>query len=437
MNTIMDTINFQGLHSGTYVNIVSTQSKDDQTLYSDESNERYPDIIENKSKSFGAFPAKGEKSILRSTSFLTKSKPHTIERLESVLTQAYGYPATITQIYDHPTTKKKVKEVYFEINNSITKIWVFKADPKETEKELKLYQIAHDAGLPTCKPVGYEPSLSTKYPYDVAILGGVLEDAGETYDSFLKSLELSPLAMLRTTLGVAKLIAEYHFKLSNSLDKFGRYGIRLLSHDPAQEINERLVPVVYPSASALGELEDAVRALDLAQELKPVVSHNDIHLGNIITKKNGPLGNSTSLDEFGIMDLITTSFNNPYSDLHDFWTHYVRKKIEITGKGDPMFHVFEETYLNKLKELGADIWTPKSAKKDSLIQKTMWNVYELYDPTRNDPYSSREKEIYHAKELKKNLKALSSNGLKFKADKLKKALKNCLKNYGVAGDIIA
>ena len=64
------------------------------------------------------------------------------------------------------------------MNDDLYQVWVFKADSDKTAKELNICDIVHRNGIPTARPIGDFPKPDEKYPYEIAVLGGIVEHAG-------------------------------------------------------------------------------------------------------------------------------------------------------------------------------------------------------------------------------------------------------------------
>ncbi len=312
--------------------------------------------------------------------------PAEVSALEEMLSLAYKLPIKITCIKKLPQTRKEVKEVYFLINETnLSKVWVFKADPEQTRNELNAYALIHRQGILTGKPLGYQPSASL-YPYDVAILGGVVEHAGDPYEQMLENLSLDSRTIFSTAQAIARTMADYQIKLTQAKDEFEQYGISLLRADPGKEIKERLLAALGKTEEQASGLISACCQLYAAQNSSKLISHGDCHLGNIVTVMDEKYGGTLSTNKFGMIDWGSLQFDTPFGDVQDFWLHHQRKAQKVCGHYPYSVSQLENTFLGALlevaKENGRELTLDNN---DSLIQSALWNLYEMYDPTRKDP----------------------------------------------------
>lgn len=333
--------------------------------------------------------------------------PAEISALEEMLSLAYNLPIKITRIKELPPTRKQVKEVYFLINETnLSKVWVFKADPKTTRNELNAYHIIHQQGILTGRPLGYQPSASL-YPYDVAILGGVVEHAGDPYDQMLENLSWDSRTIFSTAQAIARTMADYQIKLTQAKDEFEKYGISLLRADPGKEIEERLLAALGKTEEQASGLIGACRQLYAAQNSSQLISHGDCHLGNIVTVMDENYGGTLSTTKFGMIDWGSLQFDTPFGDVQDFWLHHQRKAQNVCGHYPYSVSQLENTFLGALREVARENGRGLTLdNNDSLIQSALWNLYEMYDPTRKDPADIEAKARVHAQGLWDSLDVL-------------------------------
>ena len=318
-----------------------------------------------------------------------KAIPSDVEKLEDILSLAYKSVAKITCINEMPTTRKQVKEVYFLKHGEdwLHKVWVFKADPEQTAKELIVYYIANQKGVQTGKPIGFEPS-KEKYQFDIAILGGaVVEHAGNPYSQLISNMRLAPNYMHAAALSVAEMLAQTHIKLTSAKEDFEKYGLILKQASPEKEIENRLLAGLKIEKKHAEKLIRACEDLYKKQSGDLVVSHGDVHLGNIVTKSKD-YGMKISTNSFGLIDWESISLDNPYSDLMDFWTHHLRHAENVCESYDFGFTDLESAYQKQAPGFVSNV-------NDSLIQCALWNLYEMYDPVRTEQQDIEEKAVLH------------------------------------------
>jgi thiamine kinase-like enzyme len=326
-----------------------------------------------------------------------KKQPSEISVIEKILSAEYKSPVTVTSIRELPSTRKHVKQVFFLINNGISQVWLFKADPKKTAKELAAYRLIYEQGIPTGRPIGYKKDMDS-YPFDVAILGGIVEHAGEPYEALLGKMNQAPNVMFSTAVEISKLIATYHQLLTEKQDLFRERGIEIPKASPAKELKERFFAGLGADAKYGSGLVSAVESLCSMQKSRLVVSHGDIHTKNIVTieEHDGKTGLAkTSVKMFGLIDWESVCLDTPYSDLHDFWIHHKRAAETINASYKFGFDNIINTYFmhfnNKSKQNQI-----KPNERDSYIQSALWNLYEVFDPTRkNDLVDAEQKAEYH------------------------------------------
>ncbi len=334
--------------------------------------------------------------------------PAEVSALEQMLTIAYNLPVKITRIKELPPTRKQVKEVYFLINETnLSKVWVFKADPKTTRDELNAYHIIHRQGVLTGKPLGCQLS-AAPYSYDVAILGGVVEHAGDSYEQMIENLSLESRIIFSTAQAIARTMADYQLKLTRVKEEFEHYGITLLRADPGKEIRERLLAALGKTEEQASGLIAACRQLYSAQNSSPLISHGDCHLGNIVTTIDDKFGGSLSIQKFGVIDWGSLQYDTPFGDMQDFWLHHQRKAQKVCSDNYPYgASALENTFVGALQEAAREKgYEITLDENDSLIQSALWHLYEMYDPTRKEPADIEAKARVHAQGLWNSLDVL-------------------------------
>lgn len=297
--------------------------------------------------------------------------PEHIQKLEQVLTETYGSQTCISSVRELAFTRKDVKAVDIIRDGMLSTVWVFKADPEKTARELTIYKVAHDHGIPTGKPLAFDPE-DKRYPYDVAILGGIVEHAGDSYESLFRRLALAPNHLFGTAEHVGRLMAQYHTALTGAADELASYGVGIGSADPAHELSQRLFAVIGHDP----ELEGLCSDLYALCPDNDVISHGDIHLRNIVTRKNG---DSIDLNHFGVIDWESVRYASPYDDLWDFWVHHMRKARDTSTVYDYTFEDFSASYFEEARLLGLQV---SMDAMDSRIHEILWNLYEIADPQR-------------------------------------------------------
>ncbi len=346
---------------------------------------------------------------------ISAGKKGDIEKLEHILSLAYNSDVRITKVGTANFSRKEVKEVYFYINGGISKVWVFRANPEETAKELAIYHIVYGQGIPTAKPVGFTPSPgNNSYPYDIAILGGILEHAGDSYDAFLENLQLAPELMFRTAKSIGKLIADYHVKLTKAASMFNEYGITIGRASPRKELRERFLKALDIPEENAEALIAACEALYESQSAPLFISHGDLHTRQIVTLNSFDIlgAQKTSIENFGVIDWGSITLDNAYGDLMDFWIHHKRKAEGICRGYDFGFGEFEQAYLEQFrKSSGDELSTAKIIPDNPLIQSSLWNLYEMFDPARKSRHDIEEKAKYHCRALVDGLMELEKTNL--------------------------
>lgn len=434
---LLQIINFDDLEDGEYTPIVRARSLSRRASLSTDSFE-----AESLPAGFGGFsPASVDSpenyespksaKAFRAAVSAPKKRPVEVEALEKILSSAYDSNVTVTKIRTLPATRKEVKEVFYMMNGGISKVWVFKADPKKTAIELNAYHVVYNQGIPTGKPILHDLNAKKlSYDFDIAILGGIVQHAGDPYTELIRNIELRPDIVFKTASSVANLIADYHIKLTLAKTEFEKYGVEVPKASPRNEIKERFVAGLNISESVCEKLISACESLYNKQSGLSVISHGDIHLGNIVTTlvQDAFTGQMlASVDKFGVIDWGSIAFDHPYSDLHDFWLHHVRHAKAVCGDYDFDFEQFEQNYLASIAEKAkAHDLSFDLSKKNSLIESALWNLYEMFDPVRKDESDIQSKAVTHCSNLLNDLSALNSFGCKKETDVIKKELRTLL-----------
>ncbi|MFH1917261.1 MAG: aminoglycoside phosphotransferase family protein, partial [Nanoarchaeota archaeon] len=350
-------------------------------------------------------------------------KPEGVVDLEKALSEVYVSQVTVINVDVLSQSRKEVKRVTFHVNDRVSKVWVFKAEPEATARELALYHIIHKSGIPTARPIGYTPEKGGgQYPFDVAILGGIVSHAGDAYKDLLRDISPVPDLAFSTSIAVAELIASYQVKLSQIADEFAEFGIEIAQASPGKELKERFFPVV-------GVLEDdsltaACERLYARLSSDRVISHGDTHLGNVVTVKKdasdvSPSGLSTK--EFGLIDWETICYDHPYSDVVDFWLHHEREVRQWNPHYNRKNGRLQSAFQMRLEEEAlSDGQVIRLEEKDWLIMDALWNLYEVFDPTRTELVE--QKATYHARKLLKTLGKLEKTGARDEALAVRKEL---------------
>ncbi|MBI1970020.1 aminoglycoside phosphotransferase family protein [Candidatus Woesearchaeota archaeon] len=361
-------------------------------------------------------------------------KPKEILALEQILTEEYGTAVTITSVRELPTTRKKVKEVHFHKDGGISKVWIIKAEPQQTAQELNAYYLVHEQGIPTARPIGYKPATAKEpYPYNIAILGGVVEHAGEPYDALLQNMGLSPHLVFATARSIARLIADYQMKLTAAKGRLEAGGIQLRKASPRREIKERFLAALGKDEKDALDLIEACESLYQQQSGLTVVSHGDTHTGNIVTIAEADAATGlqrTSIEKFGVIDWGSVQLDHPLSDLVDFWVHHRRQAEKACGRYDVGLDEVVQAYGQQLartaKQYGIPFEMP--SQKDVTIQLALWNLYEMHDPTRKDPMDIGWKSRIHGIAVQQQLEKLEMLGYREQARTIHAALGRLLKD---------
>lgn len=344
------------------------------------------------------------------------SKNDSIIKLEELLSKEYNSKVDVTCINELPMTRKSVKEVYFLINSGLAKVWVFKADPIKTKRELEIYNIAYRNNLPTGRPIGFSDEKNSQYyPYNIAIIGGeIIEHAGEPYAALMKNLREKPSIVYRTAQSIASMIANYQITLTNSLKEFRERNVEIKELTPKKEIKERVATYLKIDDRNIEGLVRSFEALYQNLSSTRVVSHGDLHTGNIVTfVQNEPQIQKmvTKIDRFGIIDWDSLGMDNPLGDAVDFWVHHSRQARAICDTYNFSTDDFADLFIGEFNNLGKKhgLYLEKlSCIRDTCIESALWNLYEMFDPVRKDQKDIENKAKTHLSSLLVELKKLES-----------------------------
>ncbi len=364
-----------------------------------------------------------------------KKKPDFVATLEKILEETYqsSLPIRITKIREIESgVKEQVKEISFWRAGGIYKVWMFKADPVETYIELTKCYIADKAGIRTGKPIGFVPSeKENRYQFDAALLGGVVEHAGETYHKLIHEYETAPELLLESAMFVARFIADCHVRLADTEEQFARYNVNI----PVVTASDRIKKTLY-AALAIDdkELLSAVENLVAKQMQYKVMSHNDPHTKNIITPPKvseiGLVG--MDAEEYAYIDWKDLGWNHPFSDLVDFFTHFLRDAEQCCVPYDYDFSKIKDAYIASFNKKGSFInleMNESDLRNDALIESAVCNLCEMYDPSRKNSDDIRQKAIRHMQKLNEDLDELSTKGFRQEIRMIRKSLND------VFGDI--
>ncbi len=354
---------------------------------------------------------------------VAKAVPHIddIQTLEKILSEVYTSDVTITSIKDLPVTRKLVKRVFFDVKGYLCQVFVLKADPSRTNKELCAYRIAYNHAVPTGMPIGFMPeSAEGKYPFETALLGGeIINDAGEPYKELLGNLELTPHLMMGTAKAIAEIIADYQMSLTYAYAEFRDRKLHIPYANPKKEIKDRMLARLALEEYEATDLLNAAEELASKQSNWRLVSHGDTHLGNITTvfdiysRNETQMQKGWNLSRFGVIDWESICMDRPHSDLIDFFVHFERVASAISRR--PYTFNFDEinlAYLNRLKnrmlEKGIKL-NPNDLNRDTLIQNALWHAYEILDPTREGSPEEESIAEHHIASMKVALQDLYSD----------------------------
>jgi hypothetical protein len=337
-----------------------------------------------------------------------------VTNLQDLLSQAYQKPILITAINELPQTKKQVKEVYFMHDNLLSKVWVFKTDPEKTWKELVTYHIIYNKGIPTGKPLYFDPK-SKEYPFDIAVIGGILEHAGPPYKDTIKNIRFVPDKQIETGMAIARLIAEYQHRITEALVEFETYGITLPERKPSTELSIKWFPALgRPYDARLGAAAD--RLYSSMQGKQRVFSHGDLHLGNIVTMQHQE---DICINEYGFIDWEDMCLDSPTRDITDFFMHF---RYALQGNDALQKRAntqIMDQYSAIMQQTGMMI-----PENDFSIQRTLWNLYEMFDSTRKDPVDIEKKAIFYGRHFLHDVEHLITQHLEDAIALKKYALEN-------------
>jgi thiamine kinase-like enzyme len=362
-------------------------------------------------------------------------KPDEIIALENVLSEAYNTNVRIGYVRDIPQTRKQVKEVRFRKPDDpwLYKAWIFKADPVMTKREMTIYYIASQNNVPTGRPIGFKPDTNSKlYPFDVAILGGgIVEHAGDSYDALIKYMKYEPRDIHETSIAIARMVADTHAKFTAAKNQFEQYGVSLDRASPSMELRTRMLAALRLNESdSSRKLLDACEALYKRQSSLNVISHGDLHTGNIVTRAKMDADHTS---DFGIIDFGSVMMDTWLGDLYDFFIHHKRKAIAACGSYDFPVSDLENAYVDqfgitsRMLNLGVRC---SLDRRDSAIQSCLWNLYEMFDPTRKDQADILQKATYHASEIANDFAVLTKLGLGADAQAISGSLTKFLDKAG-------
>ncbi|MBI4919093.1 hypothetical protein HY837_04125, partial [archaeon] len=244
------------------------------------------------------------------------------------------------------------------------------------------------------------------------------------------NMELTPQLIFDASVNIVKKIADYQVRLTLAQDEFKKYGFKIENASPRKEIKSRLLDSLKIEESKAEGLIKACETLGRKQSKIKVVSHEDIHTGNIVTiNKVDPRTGLpvTSYEEFGFIDWESVGLSNPFSDVVDFWIHHERQAIKVCGNYEFSFSNLETAYREHFVALAKKSGlTEKLNEHDSLIQRALWNLYEMYDPVRIEKTDIKEKAKTHGTQLWSVLTELENKGYT-EARMIKINLKDLLK----------
>jgi hypothetical protein len=263
------------------------------------------------------------------------------------------------------------------------------------------------------------------YPFDIAILGGILKNAGGSYNKLVEDLALEPEYVFKTAAGVAKMLAGFHVNLTQKASQFKEYGIELGLFDFKDEFRKRFLaslqmdengPAVISFYDTIGQL--AKRLPELS-----VISHNDIHTGNVVTQcVQRTLGDQTpSYENMGVIDLGDVAWDCPMGDLVDFWVHHLRLAEGCCEDYGYSLGDFIQAYDDEVERLRGEPY--QMSKEAAIIKSVMWNMLEMYDPSRKDPMPTA---IRHVLAVHSDMEALRTVGLSMHANRLECDVYNLL-----------
>jgi thiamine kinase-like enzyme len=295
------------------------------------------------------------------------------------------------------------------------KAWIFKADPVQTRKEMVIYYVASMNKVSTAKPLGYIPHQNeSRYPYDIAILsGGPVEHAGMPYSELIYDVAI-PRFVHNAAVEVAKLIADTHVRLTMQKSYIESFNVYLQPQKPDFEIRARLARGlgIYTENKFITTICQLCNAMYLQQRGSYVVSHCDLHTGNIVTKQKE---DAESLRDFGLIDWGSTNLDHWEADLVDFFIHHKREALRANQKYNYDIKDLIKSYVNHFNATADSLGLEYNVSFDPrtlIIQSMLWNLYEMFDPTRTEPKDVMQKAIYHGSSFMRDLETLEHNGCK-------------------------
>lgn len=344
----------------------------------------------------------------------TMEKPDDVSKLEEFLQVSFhDNSILVTNIDNAIVGRKSVRKVYFIRGEQIHQIWAVEAS-REIGKELAIYSIAYEAGVPTGRPLGFDiKSHATNYPFETAFLtGGFIEHAGDSYDLLIENLRFRPEKVFDSGVNIVKLISDMHCKLEFAKNKFNDYGINIPEANCEDEIKDRLVPVLGKNVSDLGGLIEACNRLGAQRKGARIISHGDAHTRQFVTQNDRSAQSLfASTNKFAVIDFGSLSYDFPESDYVCFWTHHQRKALTSCRVYD--YHL--EDVLKGCKNL---------SMRNAIIERTLWDVFELLDPQRTVNEDVEKKAKFHYAHFEMMGKSLSDYGLGTMHDKLKTEIRN-------------
>ena len=426
--TFLNTVSYSDLDDGLYalrdpsrqprqrssksINYKSSSRSDHSALIS-AVQEFLPSETEKRSRKglepekYGMFSRHAEPEEERSGTMDSLLQPSSIEALEGILSNHYNKQAIVTNIKSLPITRKHIKEVRFTLGDYLSKVWVFKADPKTTAKEMIAYEVAFKHKIPTGEPIGFLPKYDQTYPYDIAIIGGVVEHSREDFKSVIEALRLRPALVYDTAEVIADLIVKYQSELTRNRKELDDRGVGLTPFVPDEPLEERFFRGLgFPQGKTDAGLVGEALELYVKQKGGFVVSQNDLNPGNIIplAQLNGATGQvDTHLGQFGIIDWGLICLDNAFADPVDFWVYLDR----LAGRHRELdFGRFIESYASEAPSaLGIKDST------DAYIQLALRQLYKIADPIRTDAKDASRKMRHHYGRAREAFALLEKQGI--------------------------
>ena len=167
-----------------------------------------------------------------------------------------------------------------------------------------------------------------------------------------------------------------------------------------------------------------------------VVSHCDIHTGNLVTLLTGtdPVSKLKipSITKFGVIDWSDIMIDRHFSDPTNFWVHHLRKALSACGEYNYGFDGLAEAYQQEFELKGTEYglrFGVVDSKRDALIQSVLWNIYEMYDPVRSNSKDIEEKAVVHCRLLLGDLRQLEYYGYGEQANTIRDELETLLEEH--------